>query len=172
MNTKENKMRFAIIAILSLFLMGAASKISPSPNNIKESPPLVNCKELIELRYRPGGSVIDHILQARIWHKRGACIVIKDIQYSAAGLAILEMKKLGTPMCYGPKTNFNANPVVKLHQTKINAGTHWVFRDDALGYGWSSPINGRRTVTMQELKIPKCPMAYKPTRIIAPGIGR
>jgi hypothetical protein len=120
----------------------------------------------IELWYSPGGDVHIHLTRAKMWKRNGDRIVIRDIQNSAAGLAILEARRLGVPMCHGP-SGFNARPVLMLHQTKIARGNKWVFRDDAAGYGFPSPINGHRTVTMKQLGIKPCG-PYKADKKVKP----
>jgi hypothetical protein len=122
----------------------------------------------IELWYGPGGDVHVHLARAKLWKQRGDFIIIRDMQVSADALAILEAKRLGVKMCYGKK-GFNANPVLKLHQTQIANGSRWKYRDDAARYGYPSPVNGYRTVTMKQLGISACPKGIRADRKVTPG---
>jgi hypothetical protein len=121
----------------------------------------------IELWYGSGGDVHVHLTRAKLWKQRGDYLIIRDMQVSADALAILEARRLGVKMCYGPK-GFNANPVLKLHQTKLIIGNKFRFRDDAARYGYPSPKEGYRTVTMKQLGIPACPKGIKADRKVKP----
>jgi hypothetical protein len=121
----------------------------------------------IELWYGSGGDVHVHLTRAKMWKRNGDRLVIRDMQVSADALAILEARRLGVPMCHG-KPGFNARPMLMLHQTKIASGSRWVFRDDAARYGFPSPVNGYRKVSMQQLGIKPCGQ-YKAEKKIKPS---
>lgn len=121
---------------------------------------------IIELAYNPGGELMFFMSRARKWAKDKATLVITDQQVSSAGIAVLEARKLGVPIFW--KKRWFASPTLYLHQTKLKSrdGKSWVFRDDAAEYGFPSPVNGYRKVTMQELGIPEYKGKLKPDQVI------
>lgn len=123
---------------------------------------------LVQLKYNPGGELMFFISRARGWKKNGDTIVITDQQVSAAGIAVLEAKRLGVPLFW--RKGWFASPTLYLHQTKLKSrdGKSWVFRDDGAEYGFPSPVNGYRKVTMKELGIPEWPKGkpFKPVQTI------
>lgn len=124
---------------------------------------------VIQLKYNPGGEVMFFMARARKWAtEEGLEVVITDQQVSAAGLAVLEALRLGVKF-YWRKAWF-AKPILYLHQTKLKSrdGRSWEFRDDGADYGFPSPVNGYRKVTMQELDIPEWPKGreFKPALVL------
>lgn len=123
---------------------------------------------LIQLKWNPGGEISFFMARARYWKNVDATIVIIDQQVSAAGIAVLEARRLGVPIFW--RKAWFAKPVLYLHQIKLKSrdGKSWVFRDDGAEYGFPSPVNGYRKVTMKELGIPEWPKGkpFKPDQTI------
>jgi hypothetical protein len=120
----------------------------------------------IELWYDGGGAVYHYADRARLWKKRGDRIVIRDVQASAAALGILYAKQLGVRVCHGP-SRFNARPVLYAHQTRFQHGGRWHYVDQFKDFGFQSPINGYRKISMKEAGIPPC-RTYKADERLKP----
>lgn len=54
---------------------------------------------IVYLDRMPGGRVIDHIYQARIWVREGYRVVIRGDLYSAAAMMAVEIKNRGGQIC-------------------------------------------------------------------------
>ena len=120
---------------------------------------------IYRLEWDDGGRIEPYLARAAGWKRNNALLVIVDAQVSAAGLAILEARRLGVRMCY--KKELFADPSLYLHQVKRGTPSgKWKFTDETKKYGFPSPINGYRKVTMKELGIKPCSKKYKPDIIL------
>jgi hypothetical protein len=125
--------------------------------------------QTIELWMRPGGLPASYGDEARRWKENGDFVVIRDWQVSAAALAILEARRLGVKICYGP-TRANADPMLYLHQTRMRAGSRWVYHDEAgERFGLASPIHGYRKVHPREVGIRACPSNIEADTKVSPA---
>ena len=116
---------------------------------------------IYRLEWDDGGRIEPYLARARSWARNKDILVIVDAQVSAAALAILEARKLGVEMYY--KKELFAEPCLYLHQVKrVDKKGSWVFSDEPAAYGFPSPVNGYRKVTMKELGIKPCSKKYKP----------
>lgn len=142
----------AVAVIVLLFLAGMFIPISFAG-------------QVIELNRCDGGPVYAAGDRARAWKRNGDTVIIKHWQISSCALAVLEAKRLGVKVCYAKK----GDPILWLHQTKVNAGKRWIFRDEAkIRFGISSPVNGYKKLHARQVGIPACPDGLKATRKVLP----
>jgi hypothetical protein len=103
--------------------------------------------------------------EARQWKRNGDTIIIKHWQISSSALSVLEAHRIGVRVCYARR----GDPMLYLHQTKINGGSKWIFRDEAkIRFGISSPVNGYRKLHPRQAGIPACPTNLVATKRVLP----
>lgn len=113
----------------------------------------------IELSYREGGNVLEHVKQGRKWATAGECLVIKEWQMSAAAVQVAAFVEAGGKACY-QRPGFLTDPDLFFHKA------YWrgAYDDSLKRYapaiarkiGKPSPRYGWLRVKPSAIGIPRC----------------